>query len=268
MASSSHILRPGSAPPSLSTFRTYPLAIHNQTQQSLTNSKHVDTQALEPASQIETHNSPALSPLAFLPVNLRSAVFQDEASGSEEEMSSRPPDLGWSTRHKSDGHKSMAVPNAFVDAQQPLEPLELGDFFYAAGNPCSWFVSPASSMTSTVLTEEEEQVISDAEDEARVEELIRPGDDEEEEEGKVSGEGGMLARELSPEPHTLDRGDRTWLGTVLINEVDELHDDAMASLTTSPPTYCARCTDIGPQTSTEPHTMDRGGRAWFEVVMS
>lgn len=52
--------------------------------------------------------------------------------------------------------------------------MELGDFFYAAGNPCSWFISPASSMTSTVLTEEEEQVISDAEDEARVEELIRP----------------------------------------------------------------------------------------------
>lgn len=33
-------------------------------------------------------------------------------------------------------------------------------------------MSPASSMTSTVLTEEEEKLVSDAEDEATVRELI------------------------------------------------------------------------------------------------
>lgn len=78
---SSHILRPGSAPPSLSTFRTYPLIFHNtnsKVNKDFMNStamqpcrptyltqrsrytQRADIQALESAPQIETHNSPAL----------------------------------------------------------------------------------------------------------------------------------------------------------------------------------------------------------------
>lgn len=46
-------------------------------------------------------------------------------------------------------------------------------------------------------------------------------------------------RELSPEPHTIDRGDRTWINIVLIQKDDELHEDILASSAASPHVLCA-----------------------------
>lgn len=56
---------------------------------------------------------------------------------------------------------------------KPLEPLELGDYFDSGHyRPWDCSFSPALDMTRMALTWEEVQLISDAGDEARVDELI------------------------------------------------------------------------------------------------
>lgn len=56
---------------------------------------------------------------------------------------------------------------------KPLEPIDLGDLFYTANDcPLSWVVSQKLGTMENFLILEEEELISDAEDEARVYELL------------------------------------------------------------------------------------------------